>query len=247
MPEDDNLPPYTQGFRSKDPKPDPAGSPAPGVETLDGINFEPRKSAPRIFKGPCMYSTTKGNVLVVSGNQYKDDHGELDRDPGAEACPVPMVIVDKMAKKLYDPDPPHLPRSHKYLKLKPVKVRPTYIESCQLKLDENMILEKWVEAVYCVPLEFKFKELWTYYTVGKYADPEIRQALVLGLKALREFGYPQMSEAELFLKICLEDDKEDIAEEIRLSMYPKAAKEAKEKKAAGPAPPVIPPEFQDTS
>jgi len=237
--EQQNLPPYTQGFRSSDPKPRPADEPPPGVETLDGIHFEPRKSAPRIFKGPCMYSTTKGNVVVITGNGYVDDKGEKDRDPGSEPCPIPMVIADKMAKKLFDPDPPHMERSHKFLKLKPVKVRLTYLG--ELKVDDKMCVDKWVEAVYCAPLEFKFKELWTYYTEGKYADPEVRAALVLGLKALREFAYPEMSEADLFVKICPEDDKKDVVEEMRLMMYPKLMKE---KQAEGKSPPVIPPEFQ---
>jgi len=121
-------------------------------------------------------------------------------------------------------------------------VRLTYIEP--MKVDETMVIDKWIEAVYCAPLEFKFKELWTYYTTTKYADPEVRAALVLGLKTLREFGYPDMSEADLFLKLCPEDVKKDEAEEMKLVMNPKLLKE---KIAAGPLSPVIPPEFLSSS
>lgn len=236
-------PPYSQGFRSKDPKPRSADLPPPGVETLDGINFDPefRKGAPMIFKGPCMFSTTKGNVVVITGNSYEDDRGEKDKDPGAVPCAIPMIIADKMAKKLYDPDPPHFQRSHKFLKLKPVKVRLTHIEP--LTVNSDMVVDKWIEAVYCAPLEFKFKELWMRYTTGKHEDPEVRAALVLGLKALREFGYPDMSEADLFLKLCPEDEKVDLVEMAQLTASPKLRKE---KLATGKLPPVIPPEFQSS-
>jgi len=202
MPEQ-QLPPYTQGFRSPQPKA-PSGPPA-DAGTVDGKDVQQHKGPPVVFKGPCKYSTETGLVVLITGNVFKDAYGEYDRDPGNEACPIPMIIVDKMAKKLTDPDPPHVVRAHKYLKLKPVKVRLTYIDP--LKVDDEMTLDKWVEAAYCAPLEYGFKQLWAQYTVGREADDEVRAALALGLKALRERAYPDMSEADLFRKLCPPDEK----------------------------------------
>jgi len=204
MPEQ-QLPPYTQGFRSPQPKAKPSIPPPDAGGTDVPLQYA-SKGPPVVFKGPCKYSTETGLVVIITGNAFKDALGEHDRDPGTEACPIPMIIVDKMAKKLTDPDPPHVVRTCKYLKLKPVKVRQTYIEP--LKVDDQMTVDKWVEAAYCAPLEYGFKQLWAQYTEGtQEADDEVRAALALGLKALRERAYPDMSEADLFRKLCPPDEK----------------------------------------